>query len=372
MNKITVIYALFLCSCLFTNSLLSGQTSLQSIPYAIKIKQNIKNIKSINLSTIGKELNYIPLETKSDCLIQHIYSVMLSESYIFIHDHDRILQFDIKGKFIRQIGANGRGPEEYNRIYDFCINEKTKEIYIISSPQQLTIFDFEGVFKNAFKLSHKITQIILHEKNTLMFHLVNSPGSDMPSWIITNRNGVTQSTMINTLKRTNKPGFTVMSSPLYLFNNSIHFMEFGIDTLYYFKDNRKTPYAVFFLDDLKLEPDLLITQSMVKNKEWLTDKLYPGFIVENEGYLFLKLIRGITDGYICAIFNKRTGSVAFLKENAFVNDLSAGVPFWPKHITDDKILIDYIDAFDLLKIPLPSSLRGKINESSNPVLMILK
>ena len=372
MKKIIRMCTLFLFCCLYFNFILSGQANLHSIPYLIKIKQNIKNVKSINLSTIGKEIKYIPLETKPDCMIQHIKHIEISESYFFIYENDRILQFNINGRFIRQIGANGRGPEEYYRIYDFCIDEKTKEIYIISSPQQLSVFDFEGVFKDAFKLTHKITQIILHEKNTLMYHLVNSPGLNNPSWIITNRVGITLTTMKNTLMRTNRPGFTVLSSPLYSFNNAIHFMEFGIDTLYYFKDNRKTPYAVFYLDDLKLEPDLLITQSMVKNKEGLTDKLYPGSIEENEEYLFLKLSRGMTDSYLCAVFAKETGTVTFLKDNAFVNDLGAGISFWPKQIIDDNILIDYLDAFDLLKSPLPVSLKGKIMETSNPVIVMLK
>jgi hypothetical protein len=72
------------------------------------------------------------------------------------------------------------------------------------------------------------------------------------------------------------------------------------------------------------------------------------------------------------VFNKKTNEITFPKDNSFVNDINGGVPFWPEEITNENILIDYIDAFDLLKHPLPISLRGKITESSNPILLILK
>ena len=355
-----------------SNSIIYGQSNTSAIPFNIEIKKHIKNIKSVKLSSIGKELTYIPLETNTNCLIQNIYNVGLSESYIFIHDHDRILQFDRSGKFTRQIGSNGRGPKEYFRIYDFCIDEQKKEVYIISSPQLLSVFDFNGVFINAYKLSHRITQIILKDKNTFMFHLVNSPGLNDPSWIVTARNGKTLTTMKKSLTRINKPGVTVLNAPLYLFNNTAHFMEFGIDTLYYFKDYKKSPYAIFFLDDLKMDPDLLITEAIAKNHKFYDRKLSPGSIKENETFLFIKLMHGFSNGYSCTIFSKNTNEVIFLKDNTFVNDLSGGVPFWPKQIINDNLLVDYIDAFDLFKYPLPSSLRGKITESSNPVLLILK
>lgn len=373
MKKIHLNLAPFLLIWFITFNIVAyGQVEPPTPPYKIEIGKNIKTIKSINISTLGKKLQYIPLETSPNCLIQDIYHVKLSESYIFIHDYDRILQFDRSGKFIRQIGSTGRGPQEYYNIHDLCVNEQKKEIYIISSPKLLSVFDFNGVFKNSYNLSHRIIQIIIRGDNNLMFHMANEPGVDNPSWIITNRNGITLTSMKNTLKRNSNPGFVVLGSPLYLFKNEVHFMEFGIDTLYYFHDNQRTPYAIFSFGDVKMNPDPLITQSMVKNREMLTDKLWPLKILENDTFLFIKLSHGMTNGYSCAIFNKNTNAVTFLKEDTFVNDLYGGIPFWPKEIVNDKILIDHVDAFDLLKHIVPTDLRKKISETSNPILMILE
>jgi hypothetical protein len=367
-----------------------GQTDLKDIPYNIDIKKNIKNIKTINLSNIGKELSYIPLETTPECLIQSIDKILFSDSYIFVSEIRRLLQFDRNGKFIRQIGSVGRGPEEFTYLGDFCIDEQKKEIYITSiNPSRLLIFSFNGVFKNAINLSFRPAQIIIKDQNNLMYHLWNSAGENDPSWIFTNRQGVISASIKKSLKRVSQPSFTVKSSPIYSFDNAIHFMEFGSDTLYYFKDNQRKPYAIFSLGDLKMNPDPVLTPPGTKNRDLLTDKLWTKSIYENDEFLFINFALGITDGIMHAIYNKKTADVTFLKDNVFRNDLGGSKGFWPKQIINDKILVDCVDAFDLLKsikkmkteistetskeIPKQlSNIEKQITESSNPVLIILK
>lgn len=352
---------------------LEGQTGRMDLPYIIEVKKNITNVKTINLSSIGKELTYIPLETTPECMIQEISRIEFSDEYIFIKDFKKLLQFDRSGKFIRKIGSEGRGPSEYSTLFDFSIDEQEKEISIIStSDHKLMIFSFEGVFKNSYKLSFRPMQMIPKDKNSIIYHLANVPGGNDPSWIITNRKGITLVSIKNNLKRISQPGLVVPYTPLYLYGNSAHFMEYGIDTLYYFKGNQKMPYAIFSMGDLKMDIDPLITEAMVKNHEFLTDKIWAASINENSGYIFIEFIKGITSSKLNAIYDKRAGIVTFLKENTFKNDLGGGIGFWPKQIINDNILVDYVDAFDLLKKIIPSTLRSRISETSNPVLMILK
>lgn len=353
-------------------SVIQGQSNLTKIPFKIDIKRSFGNIKSANLSNIGKELTYIPLETTLECLIQQIEKILFSDSYIFVSEFNKLLQFDRNGKFIRHIGSAGAGPGEYLSVGDFCINEKKKEIFIIFlSGSKLLIFGFDGVFKNSLNLSFRPSQIIQKDQNSLMFHLWNVPGKNDPSWIITNRQGIILTSFKNNLKRISQPGLLVNHTPLYSFDNSSHFMEFGIDTLYYLKNNKKNLYAVFYLDDLKMDNDPLITPSMIKDEK-LFNKFWMGSIIENNEFLFIKFFRGISNATMCAIYNKKTDAVAFLKDNVFKNDLGVGIGFWPKQIINDNILVDYVDAFDLLKSIIPSNLRSKLTETSNPVLLIVK
>lgn len=381
----------FLLLSLCLNSVIYGQPNLLNPPFIIDIKGGINNIKTKNLSTIGNELSYIPLETAPECLIQAIEKVILTDLYIFVSEQ-RLLQFDNKGNFIRQIGAMGRGPEEYRSVGDFCIDDQKKEIYIISAPK-LLVFGFDGVFKYSKNLSFRPAQVLNKDQNNLMFHLYNVSGISYAndySWIITDKQGSILMSIINKLKRTSQPGLIVGNTPLYLFQNNARFLEFGVDTLYYFQDNKKKPYAIFNMEDLKMDLDPLITPA---TKDEVGRKLFHKFwineINENNDYMFVKLFRGITDSTTHVIFDKKTADVTILKDNVFKNDIDGGLDFWPRQIVNDNILIDYVDAFDLLRSikkmqsvsktkngknvpPILTTLSKKITETSNPVLIILR
>jgi len=366
-----VISILFIFLCFV--SIIKGQTDINNIPYNIDIKKNFKNIETVNLSRIGKELSYLPLETSPQCLIQEIDKILFSKSFIFVNDtRNRLLQFDKNGKFLRQIGSLGRGPEEYLFVYDFCLNEETNEIYIFSLDKML-VFSFEGIFKKTNKLSFRIADAIILDKNRLMFHLPNVPGPKYfttYSWIITDMQGNPKQKYKNHLMRVGNVG--VSKKPIYMFDGSARFMEYGVDTLYYFKDTRKKPYALFSYGDLKKDPDPFIIPSNAEKNEEQKDKILIWTITENEEFLFIKFSTDRWDKQVYAIYSKKTGKTTFLKDGVFKNDLDGGGGFWPKQIIDDKVLVDYVDAFTLLKNEVPKALKNKLTESSNPVLMILK
>ena len=391
-TKITyLLISTFICH-LSSEAALHGQSFSEDIPYNIDIKKNIRNIKTINLRDIGKELEYIPLETTSECLIGSIKDVEFNDTYIFVSQVDRLLQFEINGKFIRQIGSQGRGPEEYLSVGDFCINNLTQEIYILSY-HQILVFDFNGHLKRTFKVSEVPSEVISIDRNRFMFHSPNVPGSKsfrLYSWIITDKEGITLETFKNHLMRVSQPGLVIMRTPLYLFNNTPHFMEFGVDTLYYFQEAQKKPYAILNLENLKMDPDPLITPS---TKQKVANDLFGTFwtnsIYENNDFLFIKFFRGLSDSAMCTIYNKKTDVVTILEGNAFRNDIDGGLDFWPKGIINDEILIDYVDAFDLLKciksikseakiknnknVPVKLlNLSKQLTETSNPVLIILR
>ena len=396
MKKLFFCIIYFMALPLNDYSLLKAQTDPKNLPFVVNIKKNINNIKTINLSSIGKDVQYIPLETTPKSLISEIFSIEFSESYIFINDtKKRLLQFDNNGKFIRQIGSNGRGPGEYLSVGDFCINENKKEIYIISP--NLLIFDFDGLLKNSVKLSVRPAQIILKDQENLMYHMWNVTGKIIPyefSWIITNSQGILLRSFKNYHLRSSVPGLIVGYTPFYKYDNVIHFMEFGVDTLYYFNGNQKLPYAIFNFENLKMDTDPLITSSNIKDLgEKLFNRIWFKNIKENNDFLFMEFFHGLTDSTTYALFNKKTFNLTFLKESGLNNDLTGGKPFWPRKILNNNVLVDYIDAFKLLKnineIQLEAKTKTKtkkgktvptsllniskgLTETSNPVLMILR
>ena len=61
--------------------------------YIIDIKKNIDNIKPMNVSDIGKDMLFIPLETTGNAMIREIKKVCIHNSYIFVCADNRILVF---------------------------------------------------------------------------------------------------------------------------------------------------------------------------------------------------------------------------------------------------------------------------------------
>lgn len=365
------------------------------LPYHVDLEKNLNKAKSIPLSSIGKELEYIPLETTPSSLIRKINQIFFSDSYIFISDFHKLFQFDRNGKFIRQVGANGRGPGEYINVSGFCIDKKKEKIYIIAwGIHTILEFDFNGKFIRSFDHAFSSFQFLVNDTNRFVFRLndlVNViNGSDFKLYI-TDIKGTPLVKIKNYSRRTSEIVFAISITPMYFFNDNIQFMQFCVDTLYTLKNGKLEPYAIFNLGKMKMNPDLMIpSQNMDEEADRLKQKLWIDKINENGQYLFLGLNYGFSDSSTTCIVNKLTLETSFLENNSFRNDIDDGaIKFWPKYVYNDSILVDYIDAFKLLSIinknhftdslenerKLPDQfekLRKKLTETSNPILMVCK
>ena len=350
------------------------------LPYLIDLQNGITNISSVPLSSIGKSLEYVPLETDTSCLIQTISNASLTDSFIFVSDYDRLLKFDNKGNFLKHIGTKGRGPGEYPSLGNFLVDDVNKEIFILSG-RIVLVFDFEGNFIRDFKIDAPCRQFILDQNGELIFHPFNLPhaGTDtVYSWYITDRKGVVRTRLVNTLKRTNK-GVIVPVSPLYMYNKTHHFMEFGIDTLYGYRNDKKIPYAIFNLGNLKFPPDPAMDEVPgINGKIWINE------IKETEKLFFVNLWRDLSDSISNSIYDKSSSSFTVLKTGGFTNDIDGGLTFWPKKIINENLFLDYADAFQLItyerkmhpdksepSTPFSEAVK-QLSETSNPVLIILK
>jgi len=206
------------------------------LPYMIDLESSIGNAQSILLSTVTREIEYVPLETDTACMLRRISNLALCDSIIIVSDGTKLMLFDREGNFLKPVGSVGRGPEEYTYIRSFFVDKNSREIYLLSMGKVM-VFSFDGKFRRSFKADFRPSQVISKDKNTLIFHLFNlsGPSPDTAwSWYITDRQGAIISRILNHHKRMNQPGLLVPDSPLYLNDGAAHFLEFGNDTLYYF------------------------------------------------------------------------------------------------------------------------------------------
>jgi hypothetical protein len=112
------------------------------------IDTNADMITPTKLSEVFIKTNQINLESTTP-LINYIDRVFKTKDYIFVCDgaieQSRILQFDCKGRFIKQIGSNGHGPGEYIHGADFTIDTSKNNVFV-SADNKILCYDFDGRF----------------------------------------------------------------------------------------------------------------------------------------------------------------------------------------------------------------------------------
>lgn len=102
--------------------------------YLIDI-DSVKRENTFRTSDLFKKINVIILEDHEYALISDITEMQIIDDKIYILDAwqmNRLYVYDrITGKYLKQIGSRGQGPEEYLVIMSFCIDTLRKELYVL-------------------------------------------------------------------------------------------------------------------------------------------------------------------------------------------------------------------------------------------------
>lgn len=87
-------------------------------------------------------VRFVPLETKTECLMGGLKQIQVTDSFIFVVTAKRkgqVMMFDRNGKFLRKIGRYGKGPGEHIYV------ENNEYAYKFELFQHLAVND-AGVF----------------------------------------------------------------------------------------------------------------------------------------------------------------------------------------------------------------------------------
>ena len=99
----------------------------------------------------------IVLETNDSSLITIIEKAEIRNDTIFILDRKkpRLLLFDLEGKFLRNIGKVGDGPEEYTLCYNFALNPIKNQVAMVIPFGYLYLYNLQGEFIKKMRLPSK-------------------------------------------------------------------------------------------------------------------------------------------------------------------------------------------------------------------------
>lgn len=349
--------------------------------------------REVKLSDIASSVEYVRLETTDEGLVHYLMPNMMhrTSKYFIFGDRKNVMQFTIDGKFVRNIGRQGKGPGEYNYIRQVDVDEKAGKVYVLSSGRRFNVYDLEtGKFLQSGALTNKNpdTFLMLND-STMVGYQQNSNGQEQIMAYISTLSGNIQKEYSRHQLFEIKSRTSYMYGGLHDFNlqrydGTINLKEYENDTVYSVTPDGMKKRYIF--DTGKYGIKLEHTYHALDGDDEAFNRLSAGYIrysvLETKNYLFLPYIYWAGKGKNkprTAIYDKRTGECYKIKDNIFKDDITNGLYlYFPHCALDEKTLIISFEADqifqiaegnpELLKHP---QLQG-LQEGDNPVLMIVK
>ena len=349
-------------------------------------------VSNIFLSDIATEVKYIPLNnSKALTMPARIY--ITANDIILSERNEGIMRFDLLGNYINHIGRQGRGPGEYLTGLHFAINSADSLVYI-KQREKIFIYNYSGSFLG------QISDTILNRFRTIaliddLFYFTSpiyaQSNFKHSRWLVTDKD-----LCVLRIKEDNtvfvSSGFALNESNCYIYNNSLHYWNNYLDTVYNINKAEVMPRLIFNKDKYGINPEIMTKQNIHQR---LGDYYIVQYVQETNHFFLLRYI--YANQYYTGILNKTDGNsqIANISEkpiSGIFNDIDGGIEMYAQefqNINGTEYFITSVSAYqlkahvssDAFKNSTPKypekkreleHLANSLSENDNPVLMIVK
>ncbi|MDR2627309.1 MAG: 6-bladed beta-propeller [Dysgonamonadaceae bacterium] len=133
-------------------------------PKIIKIALDIK--KELVDTVCFQHYQVVKLETNEHSLLRKIDRICNHDNKLFILDNslDKLVIFDMQGKYQANVQRIGNGPAEYIGAVDFCLDTTNRHILLLcDKPYKIMKFDYAGNFIDEKKTNELFLNIVSGE-----------------------------------------------------------------------------------------------------------------------------------------------------------------------------------------------------------------
>jgi hypothetical protein len=363
----------------------------------INVGNAFESKQEVYLSMLVDKVEYIPLELTQKSVLTANAIIEVTEDYIIARNYGikppLLLLFDRQsGKFIREIGNVGRGPDEYSRIALDYYNPGTKEIYASGNNRDIMAFNLNGDHLRSIKLPEwkdngprSASFGTYLDTETFVSYLRNRSGADKWKIILYSKDGIIRffPNHLSWGKKDNIDRSIGNSKVFFHFENKLYFKEVFNDTLFEVKKEFLVPRLAFSLGKYEM--------SYEKQDEYLAsgnyvDFIYINDITENQDWIFFSSWHE-NKSYL-SFYDKKNNRTKVCTgiepyTSCLIDDLNGFLPVVKFHFSDDNELVSSFEALEIKKWKDSNPdkaelLRDKLpwlssmTESENPVIMIAK
>ena len=279
MKNITLFFILMLA--------LSACTSQPKAPAdstlpVLDLSKDYPEIK-VDIHELG-EVEYIPLETTDESIMMVGLYHYISNDYIIVQDLGVMQIFDRKGKHITRFDHTGPGPKEYHYIHGCKADFRAKELYIYD-PKKIQVYSFSGEWirtvgnipegiRPEFTFDYNEKYLITHNVFHDYWNFEKLPVDLTPYYLIDKQTGefiplpLTVKNRISRIVHKEIKDISenvaqpivekILINPMLANGSDILIADFGLDTLYSYKNDRLTPIAVQYPSAHSTNPPVVI------------------------------------------------------------------------------------------------------------------
>lgn len=183
--------------CVFLCLLGCGRKTSEPID-CLRIELPLKQEENkLNLSEIVDSIQYIPLETREECLIGSIDKILLTDenNYLIVDKEisSSIYLFDASGTFLNKIGNRGEANSEYTMMED--VSYYNGSVYVWDSASRKVVsYSEEGHFISSFGFDYVAYSMAAINENEFAFCCDYAPnrklekGGQYPSMMVYDKN----------------------------------------------------------------------------------------------------------------------------------------------------------------------------------------
>jgi len=255
----------------------AAEAPYAEISYPIELNLNKEHPKKTIVLQDVVGVNYIPLETDNDLLLDVMAQVQhyVSDSLIVVRNkQDDIFVMGRDGRLVSKFNRKGRGPNEYSRIQTYTVDFDDKEIYVYDIPFsfRIVVYSFGGEYRRTIDVGNSLwlLDMMNYDRDHLLVWAKLSP-DDMkngtneykkpfrPYYLVSKRTGKLMPLPIEVAEH--KDGMMYQSqlaqkdlstgkslgfktSPLISNRKEMFISDYMCDTVYTLRDGKLSPYAV--------------------------------------------------------------------------------------------------------------------------------
>lgn len=394
---------LMLCSC--------ASESSQSGITTVDVASGIKEAKALATSSLFDKVEYIPLETTDESIISKIADIRVMDDYILMSSSGLPMKlFDRKtGKFIREIGKLGNGPEEYTGGRGtpaiMYIDAGDQTVYVTSQNKQLQHYDLKGNYLGKIVYPENIKNyaannqffidggnVLTHSRSylgncpweTTRFSAQTSAEADTTAQIHPRKAcDMSQIESINVLNdqypkvggigmilATMKDGgrFEIVpeSPSIWKMDDAYRLKGLDVDTIYNIVDNTFVPHLAFDLGEWQCTYDESFQTEALKSK------IKIDFVLENDDYLYLRMHKGLRPGEdvveYCGFYDKKN-KTTHVTDTDKLRDEAVGTDLRIRNIFPKGEFVALLYPHEIEGVKINGNLIG---DEDNPVVVIMQ